>query len=150
MHYHLGEGGATSLLRVPVSHRGNMDNHIRGDGADARLSRTPSRQRILLRALVADVLAAVCVGATVAATDVTLVDAALGAAPLLVAYLLRHDAQGFQWSARVHLPACVLLVNVMVLMRYDVHWLFAPYAAAFTVMGYRLGDQIEERRSRLP
>jgi hypothetical protein len=101
------------------------------------------------RNVFAIVLASVAIGMVIALTDVTVIDAACGAIPLVVAFLWRSSPGSFHFSARFHVPAATVFLNMTILVarHYGANWLFGLYLGAFAVLGSLIGNEIESRRS---
>ncbi len=103
----------------------------------------------VLRNVFAIVLASLAIGMVIVLTDVTVIDAACGAIPLVVALLWRSSPRKFHYSARFHVPAATVFLNVTILVARlnGANWLFGLYLGAYAVIGSLIGNEIEKRRS---
>jgi hypothetical protein len=97
------------------------------------------------------VLTSLSIGMAVALTALTVIDAVCGAIPLVVACLWRSSSRNFHYSARFHVPAATVFLNVTILVarHYEANWLFGLYLSAYAVLGYLVGNAIEDRRTSL-
>jgi hypothetical protein len=102
-----------------------------------------------LRGALIAILACLTILGSTALGPITVADVAVGAFPLLLAFLWRRTPEMFHWSARFHVPAVIVFWNVtmMVARGYELHWSACLFLAAYAYLGWLLGDAIEARRS---